>query len=75
MNKNAPLTFPKACGAFFFGRPNYSAASLSFLKKRAFSLIVAGLALNTVASFVKGLIPLRAFLAGVKCSNSVTNTT
>ena len=41
-----------------------SAASLSFFSGRTFSLVVAGLALNTVSSFVKGLIPLRAFLAG-----------
>ena len=42
----------------------YSAASLSFLKNRAFNLTLAGLALNTRSSFVKGSMPLRAFLAG-----------
>lgn len=39
----------------------YSAASLSFLKNRAFNLTLAGLALNTRSTLVNGSMPLRAF--------------
>ena len=42
----------------------YRAASFSFFSGRTLSFTVAGLALNTCSSFVKGLIPLRAFFAG-----------
>lgn len=48
-------------------RADYSAASLTFLKKRALTFTEAGLAANMRSTLVKGSIPLRAFLAGT-CS-------
>src|SRR3990167_4556814 len=41
-----------------------TAASLSFLSGRTFSLVVAGLAANQTSSLVKGLMPLRLGFAG-----------
>jgi len=42
----------------------YSAISFNFFNGRILTAILAGFALNIVSSPVKGLIPLRAFLAG-----------
>src|SRR6185436_12184995 len=42
---------------------NYFTASLSALSGRIFTSLRAGLALKIVGSFVKGLIPFRAFVA------------
>jgi hypothetical protein len=44
-------------------KPLYT-ASLAALTGRALMILRAGLALNTVGSLVKGLMPLRAFVAG-----------
>jgi len=44
----------------------YFAISLSFFKARTFTTLRAGFALNTQASPVKGLTPLRALVAGLR---------
>ena len=45
-------------------RKNCHTASFAALTGRAFTIFRAGLALNTVGSLVKGLMPLRALVAG-----------
>ena len=43
--------------------PIYTTASFTAFTGRALMTFLAGLALNTVGSFVKGLMPFRAFVA------------
>ena len=40
--------------------------SLSFFSGRTFTAVEAGLALNITSSLVKGLMPLRALVAGLR---------
>jgi len=42
----------------------YATASLTAFTGRALIIFLAGLALNIVGSFVNGLMPFRAFVAG-----------
>ena len=46
----------------------YETMSFNFFKGRIFTTLRAGLALKTVSSFVKGLMPLRSFVAGLCCT-------
>ena len=43
-----------------------SAAALSLARGRTLTTVRAGLALNVVSCLVKGLIPLRALVAGLR---------
>jgi hypothetical protein len=47
----------------------YNMASLAAFTGRALMIFRAGLALNIVGSFVNGLMPFRAFVAGVLYDN------
>jgi len=67
----APIVAPLASAARQSTRPEYpvtraphQAASLTALTGRALTIFRAGLALNTVGSLVKGLIPFRSLVAG-----------
>ncbi len=51
----------------------YATASLTAFTGRALITFLAGLALNTVGSFVKGLMPSRAFVAGFLMTTNFAN--
>jgi hypothetical protein len=55
-----------------FFRP-YETASLAAFTGRALMIFRAGFALNTVGSFVNGLMPLRAFVAGFLMTTNFAN--
>ena len=46
----------------------YDTMSFNFFSGRIFTTLRAGLALKVVSSFVKGLMPLRSFVAGLCCT-------
>ena len=51
----------------------YATASLTAFTGRALMTFLAGLALNTVGSFVNGLMPFRAFVAGFLMTTNFAN--
>ena len=53
--------------------PCYATASLTAFTGRARITFLAGLALNIVGSFVNGLMPLRAFVAGFLMTTNFAN--
>src|ERR1700738_1903746 len=53
--------------------PSYATASLTAFTGRALMTFLAGFALNTVGSFVKGLMPVRCFVAGFLQTTNFAN--
>jgi hypothetical protein len=53
--------------------PSYATASLTAFTGRALITFLAGLALNIVGSFVNGLMPFRAFVAGFLTTTNLAN--
>ena len=51
----------------------YDTASLAAFTGRALMIFRAGFALNTVGSFVNGLMPFRAFVAGFLMTTNLAN--
>jgi hypothetical protein len=51
----------------------YDIASLAAFTGRALMIFRAGFALNTVGSFVNGLMPFRAFVAGFLMTTNLAN--
>ena len=51
----------------------YATASLTAFTGRALIIFLAGLALNIVGSFVKGLMPFRTFVAGFLITTNLAN--
>src|SRR6516162_5339626 len=51
----------------------YATASLAAFTGRALTIFRAGFALNIVGSFVKGLMPFRAFVAGFLTTTNLAN--
>jgi hypothetical protein len=78
----APCSFSSGGAGSIRGRassPGYAMASFRAFTGRPLRTLRAGLALNTVGSFVKGLIPCRALVAGFLMTRNfakpgITNT-
>ena len=51
----------------------YATASLTAFTGRALMTFLAGFALNTAGSFVNGLMPFRAFVAGFLMTTNLAN--
>src|SRR5215467_4081913 len=56
-----------------FQPSRYATASLAAFTGRALTIFRAGFALNIVGSFVNGLMPFRAFVAGFLITTNLAN--